>query len=187
MAALWADIARWWHPGLRNLCGPYSRAYGMDMTRYVGLLGLWLPGPDPVVPPLDEPFHHSHDLFLTPMVALLGGGPAHVPFTDAERVVEQALPDGRVATGWLAVDVMLGGERGGQWRAEGQYHPATAHWRRDDGSVGWLRVRRRGPVAATATPGVLTVEVSGDEPVELDTSHPGDIGSSHWTLEVVRS
>jgi hypothetical protein len=109
-----------------------------------------------------------------------------VAFTDAERVVEQTLPGGRVASGWLAPDVMLGGERGGPWRAEGQYHPATAHWRREDGTVGWLRVRCPGPIAATARPGVLTVEVVGDEPVELDTSHPGDTGSSHWTQEVVR-
>ena len=34
-AALWNDIARWWHAGLGNLCGPYSRAYGMDLGAYV--------------------------------------------------------------------------------------------------------------------------------------------------------
>ena len=51
-AALWTDIARWWHAGLGNLCGPYSRAYGMDLHSYVsGLaLALWcagLPAPAP--------------------------------------------------------------------------------------------------------------------------------------------
>ena len=41
-AALWRDIAAFYHAGLRNLCGPFDRAYGMDMTRYASLLGLWL-------------------------------------------------------------------------------------------------------------------------------------------------
>ena len=82
--ALWQDIARWWHPDLRNLCGPYSRAYGMDMTRYVGLLGLWLP--DPVVPSLGSPFEHSHDLTMAPLIALVGGGPAEVAYDGGERV-----------------------------------------------------------------------------------------------------
>jgi hypothetical protein len=33
-AALWSDIAIWWHADLGNLCGPYSRAYGMDLNAY---------------------------------------------------------------------------------------------------------------------------------------------------------
>src|SRR5262245_35173636 len=114
-AELWRDIARWWHPGLRNLCGPYSRAYGMDMTRYVGWLGLWLP--DPVVPSLSSPFEHSHDLTMAPLVELVGGGPHDLPFDDSARVVEQVLRGGRVATAWIAPDVMAGGERGGRFRA----------------------------------------------------------------------
>ena len=38
-AALWRDVGRWYHADLRNLCGPYARAYGMDMTVYAALLG----------------------------------------------------------------------------------------------------------------------------------------------------
>ena len=41
-AALWRDVATFYHPAMRNLCGPYDRAYGMDMTRYASLLGLWM-------------------------------------------------------------------------------------------------------------------------------------------------
>ena len=182
-STLWDDIARWWHPRLANLCGPYSRAYGMDMSRYVGLLGLWLPSP--VIPALDTPFEHSHDLTIAPVIALLGGGPEHLALRDDERVVEQELPGGRVATGWLAPDVMVGGERGGTYRAEGQYHPATAHWRLDDDAVGWLRLRHRGPLSATATTGQLRVQVHDDhrhgrQPVTVESSHPGEFDSEHW-------
>ena len=37
--AVWNDVARWWHAGLVNLCGPWSRSYGMDMRTYAALLG----------------------------------------------------------------------------------------------------------------------------------------------------
>jgi hypothetical protein len=182
---LWHDIARWWNPGLHNLCGPYSRAYGMDMTRYVGLLGLWLP--EPVAPSLSAPFEHSHDLTMAPLIALVGGGPADVAFDDDERVVEQPLPDGRVATGWIAPGVMAGGERGGRFRAEGQYHPATVHWSAPDGSVGWLRLRHAGRLSATASQEELRVVVHdhhrlGRQPVLVEASHPCEFAADHWSL-----
>jgi hypothetical protein len=160
-ADLWRDIARWYHPVLCNLSGPYSRAYGMDMSSHVALLGLWLP--DPVLPDLSSPFEHSHDLLMQPVVELLGGGPDHLEFETG--LVSQRITDERVATGWIGVDAMLGGEEGGTWRAEGQYHPATVHW--DDG---WLRVRSPNPLNAIVfEPGVL--EVEGTE-LTIETSRP---------------
>ena len=182
-SALWTDIVRWWHPRLGNLCGPYSRAYGMDMHEYVGLLGLWLP--DAVVPALDTTFEHSHDLTLAPVVGLLQPAPVDLELRDDERVVEQALPGPRVASGWLGPDAMLGGERGGRYRAEGQYHPATAHWLLPDGSIGWLRLRHRGRLSATANAGRLDVEVHdhrrhGRQPVTVESSHPGRFGVGTW-------
>ncbi len=121
-AALWRDVARWYHAGLRNLCGPYARAYGMDMTSYAALLGLWVweglgraaaPFPD-----IEVPFGHAHDLTMGPCVEALGARipddvvPALQGF-DGERLLEQVVePDlGLVATGWLGADVMAGGER----------------------------------------------------------------------------
>jgi len=176
---LWRDIARWYHPGLRNLCGPYSRAYGMDMTRYVALLGMWLP--DPVLPDV-EPFAHSHDLLLQPVVDLLGGGPEHVDF---ERgLVSQRINDERVATGWLGDDVMMGGEEGGRWRAQGQYHPATVHWANTDGGCDWLRVRSPNPVnALVPTRGVLEVEGS-ELTIESSAPFPGTVEATEDGLVV---
>ncbi len=57
-ARLWTDIAAFYHADLKNLCGPFDRAYGMDMQAYVSLVGLWLrtvlahslvPPPAPVI------------------------------------------------------------------------------------------------------------------------------------------
>jgi hypothetical protein len=133
------------------------------------------------VPVLDAPFEHSHDLLLAPVVELLGGGPDALPFETG--LVSQRIDDDRIATGWLGDDVMLGGESGGRYRAEGQYHPATAHWRTPDGGVGWLRVRSPGPLDATVfEPGVLevdgaelTVESNGAFPGTIDDTEPGKL------------
>ena len=181
-AALWRDVQRWYHPGLRNLCGPFSRAYGMDMSAYVALLGLWLPSP--VVPALGAPFEHSHDLTMAPVVDLLGGGPSSLAYEDG--LVSQRITDDRVASGWLGEDVMMGGEEGGRWRAEGQYHPATVHWRQADGSTGWLRVRSPQRLDAMVfEPGVL--EVTGtDLHVDLapDSTFPGRIEHTEEGLKI---
>jgi hypothetical protein len=183
-AALGDDVVRWWHPGLGNRCGPYTRAYGMDLHRSVGLLGLWLP--EPVVPPLGDEVHHGHDLTMAPLVDLVGGGP-DLRYDGSERVVEQALPGGRVATGWIGPDVMAGGERGAHARAEGQYHPATAHWAAGDGTIGWIRLRHAGPLWATAAAGRLTVEVRdsrtlGRRPVRVEASVRGRFDARTWTF-----
>jgi hypothetical protein len=153
--ALWTDIARWWHPRLENLCGPYSRAYGLDMRSHVALLGLWFPAP--VLPPLDAAvIDHSHDLTMAPLVDLLGRRAAPDARVEQLGVVRQQITQHRVATGWLGGDAMCGGETGGRWPAEGQYTPATAHW-----AGGHLAVRSPAPVsAAVEEPGVLRVSGS---------------------------
>jgi subtilisin family serine protease len=156
--AVWDDIARWWHAGLHNLCGPWSRAYGMDMTSYAALLGLWIGEADPkAFPSLDRPFDHSHDTTLAPMIDLVGTGMtaaarSAIASFDGTHDVVQRITDDRVATGWLGDEIMFGGESGGPFPARGQYHPATAHWR-----DGWLRVRHEREVDAVAAGGVLTV------------------------------
>ena len=74
-AALWDDIARWWHAGLGNLCGPYSRAYGMDLGSYVsGLsLALWCAGLPAPLPSLDaDVVPHGHDVCMAPMLEHVG-------------------------------------------------------------------------------------------------------------------
>lgn len=42
VAHTWRAIAELWHPGLRNIAGPWDRAYGHDMNRYLSLMSLWL-------------------------------------------------------------------------------------------------------------------------------------------------
>lgn len=38
----WSAVAQLWHPEMKNMAGPWDRAYGYDMNRYVSLMGLWM-------------------------------------------------------------------------------------------------------------------------------------------------
>ena len=38
----WTAVAQLWHPGLKNMAGPWDRSYGYDMNRYLSVMALWL-------------------------------------------------------------------------------------------------------------------------------------------------
>jgi hypothetical protein len=175
--ALWRDIARFYHAGLRNLAGPYTRSYGMDMRRYAATLGLWVwagvgaahaPFPDP-----DRPFDHAHDFAMAPSVALLTArlvepipddARPHLERFQEERLVERGISESprRRASAWLTEDLAIGAESSEvDWHDFDQHHPATLHWRipaareSEPDQVGWLRVRHDGPLDARAETGAL--------------------------------
>jgi len=168
---LWADIARYYHAELRNICGPWDRSYGMDMRRYVAVIGEWIwliTGKDRApLPDLDRPFAHAHDFLFAPLVAILGAmvpaeARAHFAAFQGERAVEQVISDSprRVATAWLSKTLMLGAEHtsGARWGSS-QFHPLTVHWRVGPDDVGWIRLRHREPVDVHA--GANRLDVTG--------------------------
>ena len=67
-ASLWERIGERYHAGLRNIAGPYTRAYGMDMERYLALVALWVAAStgvaDAPLPPLDTTFRQAHGRVL---------------------------------------------------------------------------------------------------------------------------
>ena len=198
-AALWGDVARWWHAGLGNLCGPYSRAYGMELGSYVSGLALafWCAGlPAPMPSLQSEQVTHGHDVCMAPMLELVGvrvpGSvrPAFERFPGPhgiEQVIEESPP--RVATGWLEEHLAIGGEAGDRgFQARDQFHPATVHWRQPDGAIGWFRVEHHAPTRATATERLLVVECDlhharGARPVRwITNATPIEVGDGRWRL-----
>jgi hypothetical protein len=168
--ALWRDIASYYHPRLRNMCGPFDRSYGMDMTWYVAKIGMFfrleLPAELAPLPDPTREFDHAHDFAVAPVVAMLGAEiPAdaremlRVPIT--ERFVEHAIEDERIATAFLGREWMWGGERGAKMNSSSQNHFATAHWLQPDGAVGWLRLENKCFVDVAATSSGLQVRASG--------------------------
>jgi hypothetical protein len=193
---MWADLGPWYHAGLANVAGPYTRAYGMDMRRYTAALGLWIneaaPRAGGPIPALGSRVAHSHDLTLAPVVQLLGAPPPHPDLEafGAERVVERVVSSDpeRIATAWLAPSVMVGAERGARrWSGWAHYHPATVHWWAPDGRTRWIRLVHPGPVEATAGRGSLRIRClphprRGPRPTTFLISAAEELGAARWQL-----
>jgi hypothetical protein len=188
-AGVWQDVARTYHAGLRNISGPYSRAYGMDLSTYSSPTGLWIwsvVGRDRApFPDLGAHFEHPGDVCFGPLVELF---PIDVPdkarphFDEfqKERLARAGVTGAWESTSWLGERVMLGGHTGPAVRVGGQQiHPATVHW-----TGGWIRAR--GPLDAVARAGVLGINVRPEGPARV-TIHatgtdPAAVGPSRWDL-----
>jgi hypothetical protein len=201
-AALWRDIARFYHADMRNVAGPYDRSYGMDMRRYVACLGMWIwlaTGYDQApFPDLDLPLEHGWDFAFAPLIALLGlrmpddARPHFLGFA-GERQVERviAAEPRRVASAWLGAQVMLGAEdSGSRHRVNSQFHPATIHWLIADDTVGWIRLRHTVPIDARAERGRLTIDCTEHAGGDLEfvfqifapTADLAALGHDRWQL-----
>jgi hypothetical protein len=169
-AGLWRDVARFYHAGLKNMAGPYDRAYGMDLRRYVSLTGIWmglvLPAEQTPLPDPSGPMGHAHDFLAAPLYVVLGAQvPAdvlvHFRVFQGERVLRRPITATRTATAWLADCVMFGGEITGRTLGaipdKGQFHPATIHWQMQGGEIGWIRLYASPPSDAEAGKETLTI------------------------------
>jgi hypothetical protein len=183
-AGLWQTVASRYHADLRNIAGPYTRAYGLDLHRHVGKVGLLIAGAAGIgaapLPDLAlEVIAHGHDLQGLPTLAL---APPVVSddvrsslqtFT-GERSVHEVIsswPTRREASAWLGGGVMIGAEDGdSDWMGWYQFVAGTVHWRRPDGAVGVLRYVPDGPPRGVVEPGVL--RVGGPGRIEVHESEP---------------
>lgn len=186
VAGLLDSLQFLYHPRLHNLCGPFTRSYGMDLASRITLYGLWrlvARSDAKALPPLHGTvLEHSHDLFFAPLAqCAIGRSPLAFPLDNdgfpRQRTFE--LNGGRRAGAYLGPDVMIGAERGGR---EGlvwdQYVPGSVHWR-GNGRVYWLRVHAQPtvPVDCDVVDGAtLLVSPAGDArgAVLLSTNSPID-------------
>ena len=198
-AALWRDMAALYNSRLRNISGPYDRAYGMDMESYVSIVGLWLRTElDPLaapIPKLVPPLDHNDDLFFVPMIVLPG---TRIP-PDAmlrfrgfqgERQFRRQITEDRIATAWIGKDVIYGGESTRKTRDSGpqtefhQFHPATVQWRTPSGQIGWILVMQSPPIDASADRSGLTISASGDVRIQISAPFalPSNLRQGKWLL-----
>jgi hypothetical protein len=190
-AGLWRTFAARYHAGLGNVAGPFTRAYGLDLGRYVGKVGLLVAGAAGLdaapLPPLhSEVVAHGHDLQALPALALAppeapADVMAHLRAFQGERTVHDVItsaPTRREATAWLGEDVMVGAEDGdSDWLGWYQFVAGTVHWRRPDGAIGVLRYVPDGPPRGRAEPGLLRIGGPG----RVEVHHPEPAGVLHTT------
>lgn len=160
---IWRDIASLYHPGLKNLSGPFTRAYGMDMQDYVTPTGLFfwaelgrdaapLPDPGRPRPDKDIPYPQVWDYFYGPMAAVMGSAipagvrEALVPSRKEGLVRKTFVENGEVctATAFFEERRAWGGLTGSR-STSGQLHPATVFWKDERDRSFSLRISRRLP------------------------------------------
>lgn len=163
---VWNYTSQLWHPGMRNLAGPWDRSYGLDMTRYLGILSHFLA---PIIGRKEsglwqnpEVMSHARDWAWAPLIAvhsefhnslLSDDVKESLKTFDGERTYEGKAYyppfdiDTRNITTWLGESLMIGAQSyrtrsaNGPSNNRGQFHPAVAHWSYGDSYVGWISVR----------------------------------------------
>jgi hypothetical protein len=149
-AAFWRDTAQLYHTGLRNLCGPFTRAYGMDMVQYTAITGvaiLLLTQDKKTAPAPTDWRNRSFEWAYVPMFLALGlrcppDALAHFKAFDKPRRLERKVPKaGKVYPVQCVLEkTWMMGATTGLTRAWEQHAPGTIHWRMPDGTTGWLLV-----------------------------------------------
>jgi len=197
-ARLWRDVGAFYHAGLKNLAGPYSRGYGMEMSEYVSLVGLWVdlvlddPGSSPN--PKSEEARSSFERYYLPLFVMV---PTVVP-DDAlsnlrafsgprniERTVSKKSGNCQV-TAILEREWMMGAAKGMRRRWD-QHCPATLHWRAEEDKVGWLLLTGESGVDAVATLKGLEIVLPDPTQSYSLTFHvsapglaPGQVREENW-------
>jgi hypothetical protein len=196
-AGLWRTTADLYNANLRNVSGPYDRAYGMDMQSYVSVMGLWLrtvldAGQAPLTGFDNPPVDHVPDLWIVPLIVVLDtrippDAMAEFRSFSGPHQVNHPIEGKRVATAWIGRDVIYGGEVTGLTRevdAHSQLHPVTVQWKAPSGAIGWIQLTRCPMIDATADRTGISISTDGD--VSFRINAPGAMASQaareEWTL-----
>jgi len=140
---LWRDLSKFYHPDMKNMCGPFIRAYGMDMTEYVAITGIWIGmalGDEKLAPLPTGPGRKSAERSYSPVIAVLKPVVASevlsrlAQFRGGPRVLQRVSSHGTV-TARIDKDLMMGAvQLKRRWE---QHFPATIHWKIGSG-LGWI-------------------------------------------------
>lgn len=192
---LWRTTAAFYNANLRNISGPFDRAYGMDMQSYVSVVGLWLrtvmDKEHAPLPSFTFPVDHVGDLWIVPALVVLD---AKIPadamgqFTHfkGEHAVTKTIADERAATAWIGRNLMYGAEMTSMTKGvdeRSQFRPVTIHWKLPDGRIGSVQLTRCPAIDATAKRGHIDISVSGDVRLRIfEGNGAGEVSRNNWNL-----
>ncbi len=154
---IWQDMMAFYNPAMQNFCGPYSRAYELEMsvhTNYHAML-YWALGAEkfPLHPVTEET--NSNPLMVFGAINLPPEAEAalHTPREDAvitrqfRELSERGDPEHNdalcTATAWISPDLMTGALSGSE-NPSHQLHPLVVFWRGEKG-LGTIKALRSAP------------------------------------------
>ncbi|KAI1873849.1 uncharacterized protein JN550_003118 [Neoarthrinium moseri] len=180
---IWNTVGEMYHPGLKNIAGPFDRAYGFDMNKYVSLIGLniWA-----LIGKKDAPMYklpwvmsHNNDYNTAPLIAIVAPymnslvsnetiaklksfAGEHTYRTSAYSPPVDLTP--RNITAWLGPAMSIGAQSfdqtqvGGFANSTSQWNPAAIQWKFADSSLGYMHlVGTEKALHADVQPGFLNL------------------------------
>jgi hypothetical protein len=195
-SGLWRTTAELYNANLRNISGPYDRAYGMDMQSYVSVMGLWLrtvlAASQAPLTTFDPPVDHVPDLWLVPLIVVLdtripADAMAKFGAFVAPHQAKLPIADQRIATAWIGKTLIYGGEMTGHTRdvdAQSQFHPVTAQWQSNQEKIGWIELTRCPKIDAAASKSGIVISAVGDLSFRIYAPGvaAGEVLKDQWTL-----
>ncbi|RRB02864.1 hypothetical protein [Larkinella rosea] len=150
----WHEAATFYNANLKNMPGPYFRGYGMDMRKYLSIMGIWMAlvvdneKQAPIPSTTDAP-KYGEMSNLAPIFNLGLSIPksdiAAIKRFTTPRFISRKVPNTyagdsiKQVTAMINRDWMMGGVRGIR-RSWNQVKTGTIHWKTADGDIGWLVV-----------------------------------------------
>ena len=163
--AIFSALGQVYNANMKNIAGPWDRSYGLDMNRYMSIMGLWIwaavgleASPNWRYP---EIVAHRDDYEFGPLIAVLG--PYALGLASREDIAALTTFPGdgtrwyntsvispaydevrRNVSIWNSPHLSIGAESfrenviGGPAVNREQFNPAVVQWLRSDGSVGFL-------------------------------------------------
>lgn len=196
---IWLALVQIYNANMKNMAGPWDRSYGLDMNRYMPIMGLWVWA---AVGQEDSPNYkypeivaHRGDYEFGPLIAVLGPYALDLATEDTIAAL-RTFPDAghwyntsvispaydnvpRNISIWNSPNLSIGAESfsenvvGGPAVNPEQFNPAVVQWTRSDGSVGFL----------TLYPEIQALDAAvGENSLEL--SYPDGNCSSRFSLLV---
>jgi len=194
-ADLWRDIGAFYHADMQNMCGPFVRAYGMDMTKYCALTGLWiaLAVADPALSPWPATGgHHQGERIYGPIFAILhpqvpDDVMPHLRRFTSPRRFERTFGETKAIV-LIEKNLMMGAAT--LKRRWDQHHPATIYWLPGPPQpVGWILLTGLNDgVAPAVSDRSLQIrrKSKSDEPIQFLLSAPDldeeSISPDVWNL-----
>lgn len=152
---LWRDFAEFYNPAMQNICGPYSRAYELEMGKHTAFHALlyWALGEK------SFPWHPFTTETVCNTLMVFGGVDLpedvrkaifepkngvtiHHEFRELSERGEPGKNDALcTATGWITPSFMVGAMAGSE-NPSNQLHPLVVFWRGEKG-LGTIKVLRR--------------------------------------------
>lgn len=177
----WQEIAIFYNPYLKNIPGPHFRGYGMDMTRYFAITGIWiaLALDDEALAPLPIGTGPKYGEMgnLAPILNLGLSIPKEVlkslKATPKNRFITRDVPNNykgdsikRVSAA-IYTNWMMGGLWGNK-RVWDQIKVGAIHWKTENGDIGWLAILGDGHTNVKTTQNTMFVYSNAPDAYQLE-------------------